>query len=123
MELVQSRIVTNNVEGLAAFYAGLVGTSVALNEYYVEVPAGAMSVGFSKRRFTEYRERQAARPGSPEPRDEIILDFVVDDRLRAASRPAAATLEAPCARQRRAAPEARSPGRARVPTQLAARGY
>jgi predicted enzyme related to lactoylglutathione lyase len=79
MELVQSRIVTNNVEGLAAFYAGLVGTSVALNEYYVEVPAGAMSVGFSKRRFTEYRERQAAQPGSPEPRDEIILDFVVDD--------------------------------------------
>jgi len=79
MELVQSRIVTNNVEGLAAFYARLVGTSVALNEYYVEMPAGAMSVGFSKRRFTEYRERQAARPGSPEPRDEIILDFVVDD--------------------------------------------
>jgi predicted enzyme related to lactoylglutathione lyase len=79
MELVQTRIVTDNVEGLAAFYAGLVGTSVALNEYYVEVPTGAMSVGFSKRRFTEYRPCQAARPRSPEPRDEIILDFVVGD--------------------------------------------
>ncbi len=46
--------------------------------YYVEVPAGA-SVGFSKRRFTEYREDRALRRGSPERRDEIILDFLVDD--------------------------------------------
>ncbi len=53
MELVQSRIVTDDVEGLAAFYARLTGTPVALNEYYVEVPAGAVSVGFSKCRFTE----------------------------------------------------------------------
>ena len=44
MQLIQSRIVTDDVEGLAAFYARLVGTPVALNEYYVEVPAGAMSV-------------------------------------------------------------------------------
>lgn len=79
MELIQSRIVTDDVERLAAFYAGLMGTSVALNEYYVEVPAGAVSVGFSKRRFTEYREGQAPRPGGPGPRDEIILDFVVND--------------------------------------------
>jgi hypothetical protein len=43
MELVQGRIVTDDVEGLAAFYAQLVGTAVALNEYYVEVPAGACS--------------------------------------------------------------------------------
>jgi len=67
MELVQSRIVTNNVEGLAAFYAGLVGTSVALNEYYVEVP-GRRDVGrFSKRRFTEYRERRRRGPGARNP--------------------------------------------------------
>ncbi len=79
MELVQSRIVTDDVEGLAAFYARLVGTSVTLNEYYVEVQAGAMSVGFSKHRFTEYREEQAACPGRLERRDEIILDFMVDD--------------------------------------------
>ena len=79
MELVQSRIVTDDVEGLAAFYAKLVGAQVALNEYYVEVPAGAMSVGFSKRRFTEYAEDQAARSGRPGRADDIILDFVVDD--------------------------------------------
>lgn len=80
MELVQSRIVTDDVAGLAAFYARLVGTPVALNEYYVEVPAGAMSVGFSRRCFTEYQEDQAARSGRPESRhDEIVLDFMVDD--------------------------------------------
>jgi hypothetical protein len=59
MELVQGRIVTDDVEGMAAFYARLVGASVALNEYYVEVPAGPVSVGFSRRRFTEYREGPA----------------------------------------------------------------
>ena len=54
---------------------------VALNEYYVEIEAGPVSVGFSKRRFTEYREDDGApaasrgRPGQ----DEIILDFLVDD--------------------------------------------
>ncbi len=61
MDLVQSRIVTDDVEGLAAFYARLVGTPVALNEYCVEVPAGALSVGFCRRRFTEYGEDRAAR--------------------------------------------------------------
>ena len=66
MELVQSRIVTDDVAGLAAFYARLVGTPVTLNDYYVEVHAGAMSVGFSKRRFTEYQEDQAARSGRPD---------------------------------------------------------
>jgi predicted enzyme related to lactoylglutathione lyase len=79
MKLVQSRIVTDDVEGLAAFYSRLVGISVALNEYYVEVPAGPMSVGFSKCRFTEYGENMAARPEGQQPRGEIILDFVVDD--------------------------------------------
>jgi len=75
MELVQSSIVTDDVAGLAAFYAALVGTPVALNEYYVEVPAGAASVGLSKRRFTEYR---ADRPGQPQ-RQETVLDFLVSD--------------------------------------------
>jgi predicted enzyme related to lactoylglutathione lyase len=76
MRLVQSRIVTDDVEGLAAFYARLLGASVALNEYYVEVPAGAVTVGFSKRRFTEYREDCPAGPGRC---DEVILDFEVGD--------------------------------------------
>ena len=79
MELVQGRIVTDDVAGLAAFYARLMGTPVALNEYYVEVPAGALSVGFSKCRFTEYGEGQAARPEGQQFRDEIILDFMVGD--------------------------------------------
>jgi hypothetical protein len=79
MELVQSRIVTGDVEGLAAFYARLAGAAVALNEYYVEVPAGPMSVGFSRCCFTECGEDLAARPEGPQPRDEIILDFLAGD--------------------------------------------
>ncbi len=78
MELVQSRIVTDDVEGLAAFYARLVGTPVALNAYYVEVPAGTASVGLSKCRFSEYRADHADRPGQPQ-RQETVLDFMVSD--------------------------------------------
>ena len=86
MELVQARIVTDNVEALAEFYARLVGTPVALNEYYVEVAAGPASVGFSRRRFTEYREDLPLRPGR---RDEVILDFLVNDADREYERMAA----------------------------------
>jgi len=75
MDLVQSRIVTGDVPRLAAFYARLVQAEVVLNDYYVEVPTGAMSVGFSRRGFTEYREGQTACPGCPQHRAEIILDF------------------------------------------------
>ena len=79
MELVQSRIVTDDVARLAAFYAWLVQSDVVLNDYYVEVPAGAMSVGFSRRHFTEYREDQTACPGCPRHRAQIILDFQAGD--------------------------------------------
>jgi len=81
MELVQSRIVTDDVERLAGFYASLLGVPVALNEYYVEVQAGPASVGFSRRRFTEYRDddSQQAAGGGRRRRDEVILDFLVDD--------------------------------------------
>jgi predicted enzyme related to lactoylglutathione lyase len=79
VELVQARLVTDDVAGLAAFYAGLVGTQVPLNEYYVEVPAGPMSVGFSKRRFTEYCAAAAACPSPARPPREVILDFQVRD--------------------------------------------
>lgn len=79
MELVQSRIVTDDVERLAAFYAALLRTRVTLNEYYVEVPAGQISVGFSKRRFTERQEIRAARARALPRRTEIILDFLVDN--------------------------------------------
>jgi hypothetical protein len=63
MELVQSRIVTDDVQRLAAFYARPVRAPAVLNDYYVEVPTGVLSVGFSRRYFTEYREDRAARPG------------------------------------------------------------
>jgi predicted enzyme related to lactoylglutathione lyase len=80
MELFQGRIVTHDVEGLADFYSKLLEVAVPLNEFYVEIPAGSLSVGFSKCRFTEEHSRPGscstsltARPG------EVILDFVVDD--------------------------------------------
>ena len=81
MELVQCRFVTDDVERLAAFYARLVGVPVALNEYYVEVQAGPMSVGFSQRRFTEYHRRSpaAAKDSAQDRRPETILDFLVND--------------------------------------------
>ena len=68
MDLVQTRIVADDVETIAAFYAQLIGVPVTLNEYYVEVPTGSMSVGFSKRRFTEERGPAAACPASVGPR-------------------------------------------------------
>jgi predicted enzyme related to lactoylglutathione lyase len=80
MELQQCRIVTDDVAGLAGFYARLLGVPAALNEYYVEIQAGPASVGFSRRRFTEYREAdEQAAPQVSARRDEIILDFVADD--------------------------------------------
>ena len=79
MELVQARLVTEDVAGLAAFYAGLVGAKVPLNEYYVEIPAGPASVGFSRRRFTEYCPDQVAWREPARPPGEMILDFMVGD--------------------------------------------
>jgi catechol 2,3-dioxygenase-like lactoylglutathione lyase family enzyme len=70
MRLAQARIVTDDVEGTAAFYAAVLGTRVCLNEYYVEIPAGETTLGFSKSRFTEC--------GST-PVPQVILDFEVDD--------------------------------------------
>ena len=78
MELVQSRVVTDDVAGMAAFYARLVGASVVLNDYYVEIPTGAMSVGFSKCRFTECSGAGDAAMRNV-PSGEVILDFRVDD--------------------------------------------
>jgi predicted enzyme related to lactoylglutathione lyase len=77
MELVQCRMVTDDVEGLAGFYARLLAVSATLNGYYVEIPAGSASVGFSRRRFTEHQE--AGGRSARVRRDGIILDFGVGD--------------------------------------------
>jgi uncharacterized glyoxalase superfamily protein PhnB len=79
VELVQARLVTDDVAGLAAFYLRLVGAAVPLNDYYVEVPAGPMSVGFSKRRFTEYCADAAVCRAPAQPSREVILDFMARD--------------------------------------------
>ena len=79
MELVQCRMVTDDVAGLAGFYARLLDVPAALNEYYVEIEAGPASVGFSRRRFTEHREAGCAPASGTASRDGIILDFLVGD--------------------------------------------
>ena len=76
MDLVQCRLVTEDVEGLAGFYARLLGVPAALNAYYVEIAAGPASVGFSRRRFTEHREADGPAPPG---RSDVILDFLVSD--------------------------------------------
>jgi uncharacterized glyoxalase superfamily protein PhnB len=78
MELVQSRMVTDDVAALADFYARLIGVAVVLNDYYVEVPAGDSSVAFSKCQFTEYCASDDTSPRRPL-RGEVILDFRVND--------------------------------------------
>jgi len=78
MELAQSRLVTDDVQRLAGFYAGLLGVAVTVNEYYVEVPAGPVTIGFSRRTFTEYRRRPECCAPSARQRDSI-LDFQVHD--------------------------------------------
>jgi len=78
MELAQSRLVTDDVQKLAGFYAGLLGVPVTLNEYYVEVPAGPVTIGFSRRTFTEYRLAPECCVRSARRRDSI-LDFQVAD--------------------------------------------
>jgi catechol 2,3-dioxygenase-like lactoylglutathione lyase family enzyme len=79
MELVQCRMVTDDVEGLAGFYARLLAVPATLNGYYVEISAGSASVGFSRRRFTEHREADDLPVPGAVRRDGIILDFLVGD--------------------------------------------
>ena len=75
MQLVQARIVTADVARLARFYSELLDVPTVLNDYYVEVLSGAVTVGFSKSQFTEYgcADRVGHGHGT------IILDFLVDD--------------------------------------------
>ena len=80
LQLAQVRFVSKPIEPIAAFYAALLGVSVPLNEHYLEVPAGPVSVGFSQVGFTEERGPHAAcTTGLAAQEGEIILDFTVDD--------------------------------------------
>ena len=78
MELVQARLVTEDVACLADFYARLVGAKVALNEYYVEVPTCTASVGLCRRQYTEHRDC-GGEPAGRTCRDELMLDFMTAD--------------------------------------------
>jgi catechol 2,3-dioxygenase-like lactoylglutathione lyase family enzyme len=75
MQLVQSRIVTDDVGRLARFYAGLLNADVVINDFYMEIPAGGVSVGLSKGRFTEER----GCPGRVLKAGETLFDFSVPD--------------------------------------------
>lgn len=79
MQLVQSRFVTDDVAVLAGFYARLVGAETALNDYYVEVPAGGASVGFSRCRFTEFTDPSVKAQARVPLSGEVILDFKVEN--------------------------------------------
>ena len=79
MDLVQSRFVTDDVAQLATFYARLLGRDVALNDYYVEVPTGGLSLAFSKRRFSEIGTTCTATPERAPRAGESILDFRTQD--------------------------------------------
>ena len=79
VELVQTRLLTDDVERLATFYTAMLESPVALNEYYVEIPAGPSSVGLSRRRFTEYQEHNQARSGKGLRKAEFMLDILVSD--------------------------------------------
>jgi predicted enzyme related to lactoylglutathione lyase len=76
VELTQARILTDDVVSLAAFYTALLGSPVALNEYYVEVPAGSVSVGLSRHRSAEHHLHN---PGGVQRHADFMLDFLAPD--------------------------------------------
>ncbi len=78
MELVQSRVVTNDVAGLARFYATLVDAVVVANDYYVEVPTAAQRIGISRMRYSDLTEGACGPPQGVE-LGALILDFAADD--------------------------------------------
>ena len=77
MDLTTARILTNDVAGLASFYAALTGVEVVTNDYYVEVKTPTAAVAFSRRQFIELDSRGG--PLCSMPSDTLILDFLVDD--------------------------------------------
>jgi uncharacterized glyoxalase superfamily protein PhnB len=77
VDLVNARIVTDNVAGLAAFYASVIGAQVVTNDYYVELPTGGATLGVCRRSFTAADGCGAPLPATATER--VILDFEVDD--------------------------------------------
>jgi len=84
VDLVNARIVTDDVAGLSDFYARVVGARVVANDYYVELPTGGATLAFCRRRFTEADGCGALLPATATER--VILDFEVDDVDAAYSR-------------------------------------
>ena len=77
MELVNARIVTDDVVTLADFYGALLDVDVATNDYYAEVPTGVATVAICKRRFGE--ADAAGIQDSSVDSHRVIIEFVVDD--------------------------------------------
>jgi uncharacterized glyoxalase superfamily protein PhnB len=78
MDLVQSRIVTENVVMMAGFYAELIGVDMVVNDYYVELPTPGQRVAFSRPRFSDF-EGSSCGPRARIAPGDVILDFAVDD--------------------------------------------
>ena len=78
MELVQSRLVTDDVAGLACFYAALLDAHVVSNDYYVEVATPAQRVGLSRMRYSDLQHGACGPPEGVE-LGAVILDFAADD--------------------------------------------
>jgi uncharacterized glyoxalase superfamily protein PhnB len=78
MELVQSRLVTDDVAGLAGFYAALLDAHAVPNDYYVEVATPGQRVGLSRMRYSDLQQGSC---GPPEGVDlgAVILDFAAHD--------------------------------------------
>jgi uncharacterized glyoxalase superfamily protein PhnB len=77
VQLVNARIVTDNVAGLTEFYAAVLSADVVANDYYVELPTAVATLALCRRRFTEADGCGAALPVTAAER--VILDFEVDD--------------------------------------------
>ena len=78
LQLVQSRIVTDDVAGMARYYAALVGAHVVVNDYYVEVPTAAQRVALVRMRFSDV-EAGSCSPPAGVGVGAVILDFAADD--------------------------------------------
>jgi len=62
LQLVQSRIVTDDVAGMARYYAALIGAHVVVNDYYVEVPTAAQRVALVRMRFSDVEAGSCSPP-------------------------------------------------------------